>query len=168
MLPPSNEIEQEEADDDEDDDTMDVDSEHDSSLDGPSPDGPSSQLNDDTPVLEREYPVMPSDFHHASMPLWLSPIEPTIAIWVETFLDECLRMPGLHELRCIHDIAPPGALSRDCRLVRYGQVCDGVGSDSDTGPHSTYMIRYLGVMEDGLEEDDALWWHPRELRRGGS
>ena len=61
----------------------------------------------------------------------------------------------------MHDVRAPNPFYRECRVLRFAQE-----PDSDA-PGERYMMRYLGVMGEGREEDEALFWIPKVLRRSG-
>ncbi|KAJ3544315.1 hypothetical protein NM688_g5757 [Phlebia brevispora] len=150
--------------DGEEEEAMDVDEDEDSAVEGaPLADSstqPSECDMDDDDIYARPSP------HYAEVPSWLEPTYHSLAIWIEVFLDELLRKQGLQELRCIHDLSPAGVLHRECRMIRFEQIYHEIDADSALDAETAYMIRYLGVMGDSADEDDAFWWLPREHRRG--
>jgi hypothetical protein len=98
------------------------------------------------------------------LPSWLRPFYQPLAIFAEDLIDVYLRSSGFKELRFIYDISPRTQF-RQCRIIRFAQVLDPERDPSSTHTSQQYMMKYLGVMDEGLEEDDALYWMPRELRR---
>lgn len=108
----------------------------------------------------------PLPFAHTGLdklPTWLQPSFHALSIFAETFADVHLRSPFFQELRFIHDVVPQNDFYRECRVVRFGQVLD---SDPEaSGRALQYMMRFLGIMPEGREEDEALFWIPRILRR---
>lgn len=98
------------------------------------------------------------------LPSWLRPLYNPLSIFAEEFIDSYLRKPGLKELRFIHDLTPRGT-HRRCRMIRFQQVLEHAFDQSTSKTETQYISKYLGVMEEGLQEDDAFFWLPRELRR---
>jgi hypothetical protein len=99
-----------------------------------------------------------------TLPSWLQPFYQPLAVFAEDFMDVYLRSPGFKELRFIHDVSPRTHF-RQCRIIHFAQVLDPEHDPNSPDVSPQYMMRYLGIMEEGLEEDAALYWMPRELRR---
>ena len=93
------------------------------------------------------------------LPRWLQPVYLPLSIFAEDFADVHLRSPRFRELRFIHDVVEPNPFYRECRMVRFAQEAD------PDAPGEHYMMKYLGVIGEGPEEDEAFFWMPRALRR---
>ena len=102
---------------------------------------------------------LPATSTQDRLPVWLQPLYLQLSIFAEDFADLHLHSPIFKELRFIHDVLRPNNYYRECRVIRFSQELD------QDAPGERYMMKFLGVMQEGPAEDDALFWIPRLLRR---